>query len=110
MPELLKQSKLPAVNHMVSEQNLCEAFRAFVTNVPMVTDKLRWRSDRAHEMLTRQSDSHKLKTPGLGEALGGSFAQKAVKIWNAMPLEIRKEDNKRKFRIKVKTFCSSLPL
>ena len=49
IPELLKQSKLPAANHMVSEQILYEAFRAFVTNVPMVTDKLRWRSDRAHE-------------------------------------------------------------
>merc|ERR1712082_503752 len=88
-----------SVNQMAAMAILGTIFGMMETGKPkFVVDRILLSGSRQNTMKVMRPTSHHLKLTGEG------FLEKASRLWNLLPIDLRREQNKPKFKMKVKSW------
>ena len=95
---------------MAAEQKLGETCRGGKTKIPGVTDNITLFSSKEHTMTTRGQVQGNIMLM-TGEKYGrDGFLHKPLRLWNALPTEIKLERDNKKFKQGVRRFVKKLPM
>ena len=95
--ELVKKTKMMSINQMAAMAILGTVFGMMASGKPeFVVRRLVLSGSRQNTMRVVRPTSHQLRLTGEG------FLEKAARLWNLLPIELRRESNKPKFKMKAK--------
>ena len=96
---LAKKSGMLTVNQMTVYATLITVKRMLVTGKPSeVVAKLRVTATRHQSMSVIRQSSHRLKMTSEG------FLERAAKLWNIIPQDLKAEENYKKYKRRVKSW------
>ena len=101
--ELVKRTDLMSVNQMTAFATITATYNIMVSGKPkFVAERLVSSGSRLNTLRVHRPTSHQLKITGEG------FLEKAVRLWNWLPVELRKEPNKRVFKSRAKNWIKQM--
>ena len=95
--ELVNKTGMLSINQMAAMAILGTVFGMLATGKPkFVVERLLLSGSRQNTLKVIRPTSHQLKLTGEG------FLEKAVRLWNLLPIDLRREQSKPKFKMKLK--------